>query len=104
MKNNHVIVILNEARHENCSSEEVLANTNESSWLSNMAAEVANASNGDSSKPLVALRDVMEQLMDQEASRWRTISANPSLAASNSGTSMESTNTSDTVSELFLIR
>ena len=57
-----------------------------------------------SPKSLITLVDVISHLMDQETSRWRTVSANPSLAASNSGTSVESTNSSDHISELFLIK
>ena len=57
-----------------------------------------------SSKALIAFADVMAQLMEQETSRWRTVSANPSLAASNSGTSVESSNSSDGVSDLFIIK
>lgn len=33
-------------------------------------------------KPLVPLVDVLPQLVEQEALRWRVVSANPSLAAS----------------------
>ena len=61
-------------------------------------------SSGAGPKSLITLVDVISHLMDQEGSRWRTVSANPSLAASNSGTSVESTNSSDNISELFLIK
>jgi len=71
-----------------------------------MAAQVSSFPSGmiNTHKPLIPFTDVMTQLMEQETSRWRTVSANPSLAASNSGASTESTNSSDTVSELFLIK
>ena len=68
-----------------------------------MATE-ATTETTSSPKALITLADVITQLMEQESSRWRTVSANPSLAASNSGTSLESTNSSDAISELFLIK
>lgn len=71
-----------------------------------MATEVSQGPTGVSTSPkaLVAFADVMSQLMEQESARWRTVSANPSLAVSNSGTSVESTNSSDAISELFLLK
>ena len=57
-----------------------------------------------SSKALIPFADVITQLIEQESSRWRTVSANPSLAASNSGASIEPTNSSDAISDLFLIK
>jgi len=39
-------------------------------------------------KPLVPFVDVLPQLVEQEALRWRVVSANPSLAASPSTCSL----------------
>ena len=65
------------------------------------ASHPATAGAVISPKPLITLVDVLSQLMEQEASRWRTVSANPSLAVSNS-TSQDCA--SDNISELFLIK
>lgn len=71
-----------------------------------MATEVSHGPTGAgaSPKPLITFADVISQLVEQEGSRWRTVSANPSLAASNSGVSIESTISSDNISDLFLIK
>lgn len=57
-----------------------------------------------SSQALIPLADVISQLIEQESARWRTVSANPSLAVSNSGASVDSTNSTDAISNLFLIK
>lgn len=70
-----------------------------------MAAEVSRVSSGTNinPKPLIPLVDVVPQLIEQEMARWRTVSANPSIA-SNSRISVDSTSSTDTISELFLIK
>ena len=69
-----------------------------------MATTVSHVPTGSAPKPLITLVDVLSHLLEQETMRWRTVSANPSLAASNSGASEESSNSIDNISELFLIK
>ena len=68
-----------------------------------MATEVSHPDTAGaviSPKPLITLVDVLSQLMEQETLRWRTVSANPSLAVSSNSQDA----TSDNISELFLMK
>ena len=54
-------------------------------------------------KPLVPFVDVLPQLVEQEALRWRVVSANPSLAASGSQPASDDTGGGEE-SDCFIIK